>query len=47
VNSLNLLHEVHEFFLFLKAVAEVGLFTGAGFGWLIAFGYELQSKRRF
>jgi len=47
VNSLNLLHEVHDVFLFLKCIAEVALFTGFGVGSLIAFGYELQTKRRF
>lgn len=42
----SLLAEIHNVFLFLKAVAEVAVFTGVGAGALITFGYELTTKRR-
>lgn len=42
----SLLTEVHNVFLFLKAVGEVAVFTGLAAGSLIAFGYELTTKRR-
>jgi hypothetical protein len=39
--------EIHNIFLFFKMIFEVLVFTGLGAGSLIAFGYELQTKRRF
>lgn len=42
--NFSLLAEIRDFLLFLKAVAEVGFFTGLGAAALIAFGYELTMK---
>jgi hypothetical protein len=42
----SLLAEVHNVFLFLKCIVEVGFFTGLVLVPLVLLGYELQNKRR-
>jgi len=42
----SLLAEIHDVFLFLKCIAEVGLFTGLAVSSLIVFGYEIATIKR-
>jgi len=38
--------ELHSIWQFIEMVLTVLFVTGAGFGWLVAWGYELATKRR-